>query len=82
MAGQVRNPGYVRLLALLVEGRHAAGLSQAQLARRLRKPPSLVAKYELAERRLDLVEVIIICREIAIDEVALLRQITQATEWN
>lgn len=57
MAGAVRSEGYRRLLAAMVELRKARGLSQAQLASRINKPPSFVGKYELGERRLDVVEV-------------------------
>jgi transcriptional regulator with XRE-family HTH domain len=57
VAGAVRSEGYRRLLAAMVELRKARGLSQAQLARRIKKPPSFVGKYELGERRLDVVEV-------------------------
>ena len=57
MAGAIRSEGYRRLLAAMVELRKSRGLSQAQLARRINKPPSFVGKYELGERRLDVVEV-------------------------
>ena len=41
-----------------------AGLSQAQLAARLGKPASFVGKYELGERRLDVIELMVILREL------------------
>jgi transcriptional regulator with XRE-family HTH domain len=41
---------------LLVAQRKAADLTQTVLAQRLDKPPSYLAKYELGERRLDLLE--------------------------
>lgn len=60
MAGTVHTEAYSKLLKALVEARCAAGLSQAQLAKKLRKPPSFVGKYELGERRLDVIELLVI----------------------
>jgi ribosome-binding protein aMBF1 (putative translation factor) len=51
-----RSPRQVRLQQLLVSARVAAGLSQRELASRLRQPQSFVSRYETGERRLDLVE--------------------------
>ena len=45
-----------RFLALLKGARKAAGLTQAQVAGRLKKPQSFVTKYENGERRLDVLE--------------------------
>lgn len=45
-----------RLQSLLIEMRKAAGLTQTDLARRLRRPQSFVSKYERGERRLDVIE--------------------------
>lgn len=39
-------------------GAHA--LSQAQLAKRIGKPASFVGKYEVGERRLDVVELLVV----------------------
>ncbi len=45
-----------KLSAALRAAREAAGLTQQQLAKELDKPQSFVAKYELGERRLDVIE--------------------------
>jgi transcriptional regulator with XRE-family HTH domain len=45
-----------RLRELLIEARRKAGLTQVELAQRLSKPQSFVSKYELGERRLDVIE--------------------------
>ncbi len=50
------SPRYERLCRLLMEARQAAGLTQMELADRLRRPQSYVSKYESGERRLDVVE--------------------------
>jgi transcriptional regulator with XRE-family HTH domain len=62
-----RSPRQARLQELLVVGRTAAGLSQEEVARRLRRPQSFVSKYESGERRLDVVELIEIAEAIGFD---------------
>lgn len=62
MAGTVHTEAYKKLLNALVEARCAEGLSQAQLAKRLGKPPSFVGKYELGERRLDVIELMVVLK--------------------
>ena len=64
MAGTVHSDSYQGLLKALVAQRGQAGLSQAQLATRLGKPASFVGKYELGERRLDVIELMVILREL------------------
>ena len=54
----VDSPSYDVVVQTLVAARHAAGISQAELAKRLNKPPSYVAKIELKERKVDVVEFI------------------------
>lgn len=50
------SPRYARLGQLLIEARLTAGLTQAGLAQKLRRPQSYVSKYENGERRLDVIE--------------------------
>jgi transcriptional regulator with XRE-family HTH domain len=63
--------------ALMVEAREKAGLTQHQLARRLRKPQSFVAKYEGGERRVDVIEFIWIAQAIGADAASLLRTLVR-----
>jgi transcriptional regulator with XRE-family HTH domain len=58
---------------LLIAARDKAGLTQQKLAKRLGKHQSFVAKYEGGERRLDVIEFIVIVREIGADPVRMLR---------
>lgn len=58
---------YSYFIDCMLEARHKAGLTQAQLAKKLGKPQSFVAKYENGERRLDVVEFITISRALEID---------------
>lgn len=62
-----------QLCAVLSQARRKAGLTQQQLADALGKPQSFVAKYELGERRIDVVEFLTICRALQADPVKLLK---------
>ena len=64
----------------LVAARKAAGLSQHQLAVRLRKPQSFIAKYERGERRLDLIEFLVIVRQLNGDTTDIIEQVAAAAE--
>ncbi len=61
----------------MTSARKAAGLTQQQLAMKLGKPQSFVAKYEAGERRIDVVEFIAICREISVDSVGILKKLVK-----
>ncbi|MUT24793.1 helix-turn-helix domain-containing protein [Mesorhizobium japonicum] len=56
MPKSLRSPRHQRFLAQLIALRKAKGLTQAQVAERLGRPQSFVAKYEGGERRLDIIE--------------------------
>ena len=62
-----RSPRHLRLTELLTEHRDAAGLTQEDVAQRLRRPQSFVSKYESGERRLDVIELIEVCEALGID---------------
>ena len=55
-------PEYHRFLARLRAARERAGLTQADVAKRLRKPQSYVSKCEAGERRVDVVELVAFAR--------------------
>lgn len=74
----VASPVYRAVVDALVKARHEAGLSQQIIADRLGKPPSYVAKIELGERRLDLVEFVALARAIGTDESRLFASVLQA----
>lgn len=66
---------YDGFLESLVAARKAAGLTQEELASRLGKPQSFVSKYERRERRLDVVELVMIAKAIKIDPSDIVRGI-------
>jgi transcriptional regulator with XRE-family HTH domain len=69
----IHTPEQGALCALLVAAREKSGLTQAKLAKRLRRPQSFVAKYEIGERRLDVIEFVKIVRAMNSDPLRLLR---------
>jgi transcriptional regulator with XRE-family HTH domain len=64
------------LVLLLRELRLKAGLTQTALSERLDRPQSFISKLESGERRIDLVELRELCRELGADVTSLVR------EWN
>lgn len=58
----VHSPEYQRFLRRLRRARLDAGLSQAEVARAIRKPQSFMSKSESGERRLDVIELAAIAR--------------------
>lgn len=65
-----------KLCALLVDSRKKAGLTQQQLAKKLGRPQSFVAKYEGGERRLDVIELQEIAKVLKLDPAVLLKEIS------
>lgn len=63
---------YRRLLALLVQARRDAGVTQVELALKLGKPQSFVSKFENGERRIDVIEFLDICEAIGVSAAELL----------
>jgi transcriptional regulator with XRE-family HTH domain len=60
------------LCAVLVEARKGAGISQQELARRLKRSQSFIAKIEVGERRIDVVEFIEVARALGREPTELL----------
>lgn len=54
--GSLHSPRYRQFLRRLRQARSEAGLTQAGVARALRKPQSFVSKCESGERRVDVIE--------------------------
>jgi len=69
MQKSLKSAEYARLIALLVAVRKKAHIRQQELAKKLGKPQSFVAKYEGGERRIDLAEFITIVRVLEGDPV-------------
>jgi transcriptional regulator with XRE-family HTH domain len=74
MRKTLHSPDYARFLALLTQARKGAGLVQQELADKLGRPQSFVAKVKGGERRIDVIEFIAIARAIGREPVGLLKQ--------
>ena len=72
MARSLRSPHHQKLQALLADARAQAGFTQAELATKLDRPQSFIAKCETGERRVDVVEFCEIAEALGIDPEALL----------
>jgi len=78
MAKSLRTPRHRRLQVLLLQRRKAAGLTQDQVADRLGRPQSFVAKYEGGERRLDVVEFLDVAEALGADPCEVLAELCRS----
>ena len=77
MRKTLHSPAHDHLLALLRGTRRAAKLTQQDVADRLGKPQSFVAKVEGGERRLDVIEFITLVQAIGADPVMLVKALVE-----
>jgi len=75
LAKSIYDDEYRKLISILRSERLAAGLTQQQVADRLGRPQSFIAKVEGFERRLDVVEFLHLCRAMGINASSFLGQI-------
>ncbi|HEV7301639.1 MAG TPA: helix-turn-helix transcriptional regulator [Tepidisphaeraceae bacterium] len=64
-----------RLRRLLLEARRRAGMTQADVAKSLRRPQSFVSDFERGQRRLDVVEFLEVTRALKADPHDILRKV-------
>jgi transcriptional regulator with XRE-family HTH domain len=69
---------YGRFRTALVDARRTAGLTQAELAKKLQRPQSFVSKYERGQRRLDVVEFLDVARVLKLNPAAFLSDIVDS----
>jgi transcriptional regulator with XRE-family HTH domain len=69
------SPRHKALIALLVEKREAAGLTQAQLAEKLGEYQSFVARLESGQRRVDVVEFLELAEVLQFNASAALKKL-------
>jgi len=79
MGKTIHSLEHQKLRELLVAARRKAGLTQHEVAERLGRPQSFVAKVEGGERRLDVVEFVDLVRALGADPVKLLRKLVAKT---
>jgi transcriptional regulator with XRE-family HTH domain len=71
---------YAFLLRQLCEARKRAGLSQAELAKRLRQSQSFISKCERGERRIDVIELRHFCRALGISFTAFIQRFDRTVQ--
>jgi transcriptional regulator with XRE-family HTH domain len=64
---------YKRLVEVLKSAREA-GLTQEQVTERLKAYPTFFSKVETLERRIDVVELIQICKVLRVDPIEIMRE--------
>jgi transcriptional regulator with XRE-family HTH domain len=69
-----------KLRQLLVVARKERGLTQSELAVRLGRRQTFVSKYELGERRIDVIEFLDIARELNVDPCKTLKRIASVRD--
>lgn len=67
------------LCRALVRARTSAGMTQQQLADRLKCHQSLVARIESGDRRIDVVELVVLARILNADVASLVAEVFAAT---
>ncbi len=75
LAKSIWDEEYRKLIDALKMARKSAGLTQQDVADRLGRPQSFVAKVEGCERRLDVVEFLHLCRAIGADPASFFENI-------
>jgi ribosome-binding protein aMBF1 (putative translation factor) len=68
----LRSELYQRIIELLVQARKDAGITQAELGKRIGQRQTFVSKFEVGERRLDVAEFLVVSRAIKADPTAIL----------
>ena len=64
--------------ASFAAARRRANVTQQELAARLGKPQSFVSEYERGQRRVDVVELLVISRALGVDPLELFAEIANA----
>lgn len=64
-----------KLCRLLIEAREAAGMNQTDLGKAVGRSQSFVSNYERGQRRLDLPDLILVCRVMKVEPAELLRRL-------
>ena len=72
---QLRGPRHRALISVVVGARKAAGLTQRQLAAKLKRSNSFVWKLEAGERQLNVLEFIEIARALNVKAATLMAEI-------
>ena len=76
MSRGLQSPPYKKLRRLLAQSRADAGLTQLQVAERVKRPQSFVSKYENGERQLDVIEFVAVCKALGVSAAELVAELS------
>lgn len=79
MTRSLRTPGHLALMQVLVETRNRKAVTQQELANRLSRPQSYIAKVETGERRLDVIEFIEWANALEVNPTDVIARVEEAT---
>ena len=82
MAKGIHDERYRWMIGKLVQARKDKALSQEEVARRLGKPQQYVSRYEICERRLDMIEFLDVARTLGIDGLEVVATVIGRTNDN
>jgi len=71
----IRSLAHRALITALRSARKQAGLSQQEVAKRLKRPQSFVSAYESGDRKIDVLEFLRIAKATGVDACELLRRV-------
>ncbi|WP_366941131.1 helix-turn-helix transcriptional regulator [Brevundimonas sp.] len=80
MPAWVSSSTHHHVIDALIAARTSAGMTQRDLAAKLRKPPSFVGKVESLERNLSVLEFLAWCRALGVAPADLLPRLTAIPE--
>lgn len=80
MSRTISSPLHIALVALIVSRRHAAGLTQEVVAKRLGRHQSFVATVESGQRRIDIVELFDFGTAVGFDPVEMVAELKSIVE--
>ena len=80
MPSPIFTEDYETMVAILVQARQNAGMSQRALAQRLGKSQSHINMIEQRQRRVELREFYLICKSLDASPVAVFEQIARALD--
>lgn len=75
MTDSISSDTYQKFRNLLIERRKKSGVTQVELAAKLKRPQQFISRYETGERRLDVGEFMEIADALDFDPVAFIRQL-------
>jgi transcriptional regulator with XRE-family HTH domain len=74
----IHSKRHKRLIELVMAERKQAGIRQVQLAKKLKKSQTWIARLESGERRLDVIELIDLAEAIGFDAPAIVTAVQQS----